>query len=317
MKSKKILNAPQNPLQVPRFAGIATFSRLPHSQNLSQVNSVVVGIPLDSATTFRPGSRFAPRSIREASVLNRNYEPILNTNIYEKLKIIDYGDLACNPLNLKKSFELIEAQYIKFFKSKITPFGLGGDHSILYPIIKAAFKTYGEIGLIQFDAHSDTADQAWGEKYHHGTMIRRLIEQKFLKGKNIIQIGVRGALTSKSQIEWDKKNQITQFTPEEIEKEGVEVILKKINPKIPYYLSFDIDSIDPAFAPATGTPVVGGFSSREALNILRSLKNINFIGFDCVEVLPAYDHAQITSLLAATIIFECMALKALNLETKK
>ncbi len=307
---------PKSPLLSPRYADISTFSRLPHTQDLRKVNLVIVGIPYDGGTTFRPGARFGPRGIRQASCMNRNVHPIHQLNIYEKLSPIDYGDIPCNPLSFLKTQKIIEKSYTDFLKQKIIPIGLGGDHSVLLPILRTFKKYYGRFGLIQFDAHTDTADQAWGEKYHHGTPVRRLIEEGVLKGSDIYQIGIRGPLTSKDQLAWDQKQGILHLTIEAYNQKGFKPFIKKINSNIPYYLSFDIDGVDPAFAPGTGTPVVGGLTSYQALECVRSLHQLRFIGFDVVEVAPIYDHAEITTLLASALVFEFMSLAAATSTTK-
>lgn len=307
---------PKNPLLSPRFGDIATFGRLPHTQDLKGVDLAVVGMPFDGAATYRTGARFGPRAIRNASVLNRNVHPNYGLHIYEHLSAIDYGDINTNPLNLQKAFTAIEQEYAKILKAGVIPVGIGGDHSVLLPILRAMKKKHKHFGLIHFDAHTDTADQAWGEKYHHGTPIRRAVEEKLLRGDDIFQIGLRGPLTSKDQMEWDRSQGIHQLTIDEFNGGGLTDFLNEIRAKdIPFYLTFDIDSVDPAFAPGTGTPVVGGLTSVQALSTLRKLSGIHFIGFDCMEVLPAYDVSEITALLASAIMFECMTLAAVSNET--
>ncbi len=309
-------HSPKDPLTSPRFADIATFSRLPHTQDLKSVDVAILGVPFDGGTTYRPGARFAPRAIRNASSLNRNYNPSQDINIYSELSVIDYGDVPINPLNIQKSFLSIEKQILKLGKAGVIPICLGGDHSILFPILKSLKKIHGKFGLIQFDAHSDTGHQAWGEKYHHGTPVRRLIEDGVLEGKNIFQLGIRGPLTSKAQTDWDTKQGIQQLSAEHMLNDiKLEEFIKKIKEagkRLPFYLTFDVDGIDPAFAPGTGTPVVGGPSSLRALQIIRKLSDIEFIGYDVVEVSPPYDHAEITSLLASALVFEFLSLAAKN-----
>ncbi|MBI3558124.1 MAG: agmatinase [Deltaproteobacteria bacterium] len=271
----------------------------------------VLGIPFDGGTTYRPGARFAPRAIRNASVMNRNVHPDHGVHIYEKLSVIDWGDINCNPLNLKKTFDAIEKDYGTLLKAGVLPIAMGGDHSVMYPILRAMKKKHKHFGLIQFDAHTDTADQAWGEKFHHGTPVRRLIDEKVLEGKNVFQVGIRGPLTSVDQMSWDESQGITHLGMDEFHATGMRTILAKLDTGIPYYLSFDIDGIDPAFAPGTGTPVVGGLSSYEALSCVRKLRGLKFIGFDLMEVAPMYDHAEITTMLASALIFEFMGLAAI------
>lgn len=305
-------HAPKNPLLSPRFGDIPTFARLPHTRDLKGVDVAVIGVPFDGGTTYRPGSRFGPRGIRIASCMNRNVHPTHEVNLYEKFSVVDYGDINCNPLNLKKTYAEIENEYATVLKAGVLPIAIGGDHSILLPILRSMKKKHKRFGLIQFDAHTDTADQAWGEQYHHGTPVRRLIEEKVLRGNDIFQIGIRGPLTSSDQMEWDKKQGIHHLTIEDFHERGMKPILEKMDRSIPYYLSFDIDGVDPAFAPGTGTPVVGGLTSYEAMSCVRKLRGLKFIGFDMVEVSPAYDHAEITTLLAAALVFEFMGLAAVT-----
>lgn len=305
-------HAPKNPLLSPRFGDIATFARLPHSRDLKGVDMAVLGIPFDGGTTYRPGARFGPRTIRNASVMNRNVHPVHGVHLYERMSVIDYGDLNCNPLNLKKTYATIEKEYAALLKAKVVPVAMGGDHSIMFPILRSMKKKHKRFGLIQFDAHTDTADQAWGEPYHHGTPVRRLIEDGVLRGEDIFQIGIRGPLTSQDQMSWDEEQGITHLTIEDYHQHGINGLRSKMDSDIPYYLSFDIDGIDPAFAPGTGTPVVGGLTSFEAIDCVRKLRGLKFIGFDLVEVAPAYDHAEITTLLAAALLFEFMSLAAIE-----
>lgn len=305
-------HAPKNPLLSPRFGDIATFARLPHTKDLKGVDIAVLGIPFDGGTTYRPGARFGPRAIRISSCMNRNVHPVHEVHLYEKFSVIDYGDINANPLNSKKAYETIEKEYAALLKANVIPVAMGGDHSVMYPILRAMKKKHKKFGLIQFDAHTDTADQAWGESFHHGTPVRRVIEEKILDGKNVYQIGIRGPLTSHDQMKWDYEQGITHLTIEEFHETGMSKILDKIDRSIPYYLSFDIDGIDPAFAPGTGTPVVGGLTSYEAMSCVRKLRDLKFIGFDLVEVAPAYDHAEITTLLASALMFEFMSLAALS-----
>ncbi len=309
-------HAPKNPLLSPRFGDIPTFARLPHSKDLAGVDLAIVGVPFDGATTYRPGARFGPRGVRVASCLNRNYNPEQKVYVYEKLSAVDFGDVNCNPLNIQKTFAAIEADYAQLVKAKVIPVAIGGDHSVLLPILRAMKKAHPKFGLIHFDAHTDTADQAWGERYHHGTPIRRAIEEGLMQGKDTFQIGIRGPLTSASQEDWDRSQGIHQLTADQIHAAGCDGALadfiKTADRSIPYYLSFDIDGVDPAFAPGTGTPVVGGLTSAQALAMVRALKQFRFIGFDLVEVAPDYDVGQLTCLLASALVFEFMSLAALN-----
>jgi len=310
-------HSPKNPLLSPRFGDIATFARLPHMTDLKGVDIAVLGIPFDGGTTYRPGARFGPRAIRHASVMNRNVHPVHEVHLYETFSVVDYGDINCNPLNLKKAHLAVEQTYETLMNAQVLPVAMGGDHSVMYPILRTLKKKHKRFGLIQFDAHTDTADQAWGESFHHGTPVRRLIEEGVLRGDDIYQIGIRGPLTSHDQMKWDYEQGISHLTIEDYHEKGMKQFVAKMDRSIPYYLSFDIDGVDPAFAPGTGTPVVGGLTSYEAMDCVRKLKGLQFIGFDLVEVAPAYDHAEITSLLASALIFEFMSLAAVYKKPKK
>jgi agmatinase len=315
MKPKNKLT-PLSALEYPRFSGITTFSRLPYLDEIKdeKVDFAILGVPFDGGTTYRSGARFGPRAIREASVMNRSYNPSLNTSLYENFFGVDAGDVQINPLNIQKTFQNIEKHYGQLAKKNRKIVVLGGDHSIAYPILRTLKKIHGPITLIHFDAHTDTADQAWGEKFHHGTPMRRLIEEKVLKGSQIFQIGIRGPLGSKNQETFDREHGIQTLPCDAIDnlkqKDLFFKKLKKTAGNGPCYITFDIDAIDPAFAPGTGTPVVGGLNSREALALVRELNGLNIVGADLVEVAPAYDHAEITSLLASALIFEFLCLMA-------
>ncbi len=308
--------SPLNPLEVPRFGGITTFSRLPYMPEIKRkmADIGILGIPFDGGTTYRPGARMAPRSIRQSSVLNRNFNPELGVDVYQALRAADLGDISVNPLSLQKTFKKIQSTYQAVLGAHIQPIALGGDHSILLPILREIKKKHKRFILIQFDAHTDTADQAWGEKYHHGTPVRRLIEEKILKGPDIFQIGIRGPLSHPSQDEYIHKNKINVLGIRDFYNTNTnEMFFNRIKThasKLPVYVSFDVDGVDPAYAPGTGTPVVGGMTSFEALESVRKLAGLNIVGADVVEVSPAYDHAEITSLLASALVFEFMSLMA-------
>ncbi|MFZ9595848.1 MAG: agmatinase [Bdellovibrionia bacterium] len=309
---------PANPLQMPRFGGICTFSRLPYVPNIAgeKIDVAILGIPFDGGTTFRPGARFGPRALREASVLCRNFNPDLNIDVYEKLQVIDAGDVAVNPLNLATTSTRIQKKISELHQAGARVISLGGDHSILLACLRAVHQRFGEFTLIHFDAHTDTADQAWGEKYHHGTPIRRAIEEGLIQGPRIFQIGIRGPLSASDQNEYLREQKIQvldmeSFHQPEKRDRFFSKILKTAGQK-PCYLTFDIDGIDPAYAPGTGTPVVGGLTSLEALQCVRKLRGIHLVGADLVEVSPPYDQSELTSLLGSALVFEFLSLMALK-----
>lgn len=310
---------PVNPLEMPRFGDIATFNRLPYFPNFSKsdnVNVAIIGVPFDGATTFRPGARFGPRAVREASVLCRNYNPTLKVGIYDELNIVDAGDVSVNPINILDTFKKIENRVSLVHQFGVRSICVGGDHSILLPILRSMKSLYQNLTLIHFDAHTDTGDMAWGEKYHHGTPIRRAIEERLIAGPNIFQIGIRGPLTAKQQDDYLSEKKINILTMDHFHHEKKRKAFFRrvfeVGKRGPCYLTFDIDGVDPAFAPGTGTPVVGGLTSHEALTSVRELAGLHFVGADLVEVSPPYDHSEITSLLGAALLFEFMSLMALN-----
>lgn len=309
---------PLNPLTHPRFGDVATFNRLPYVPEIKDksVDVAILGVPFDGGTTYRPGARFAPRAVRDASVLNRNYHPEHGVHVYETLNVVDAGDVTCIPMNLTRTLNNIEIRVREIHRAGARTICVGGDHSIVLAELRGLAKKYGPITFIQFDAHTDTADSAWGEKYHHGTPVRRAIEEGLLQGNRIFQIGIRGPLTTADQDDYVRAQRINVLGMQHYEdtrtREAFFAKLRKVAGTGPCFLSFDVDGVDPAFAPGTGTPVVGGLSSREALACLRRLSGLHFVGADIVEISPAYDHADITSLLGAAIVFEVLGLMALR-----
>ncbi len=275
---------------------------------------VLLGIPFDGGTTYRPGARFGPRAVREASALNRNFNPNLGVHVYERLSVVDGGDVSVNPIQMQTTFKNIEDHITQVHNAGARCVAIGGDHSVLLPDLRAVHKKYGEVTLIQFDAHTDTADSAWGEKYHHGTPIRRAIEEGILVGSKIFQIGIRGPLTSPTQEDYIIEQGINVLNIDQFYdlQKRAEFIAKihQVAGNGPCYLTFDVDGVDPAYAPGTGTPVVGGMTSFEAIQTVRSLQGLYFVGADLVEIAPAYDHADITSLLGAALVFEFLSLMA-------
>ena len=293
---------------LPRFSGIKTFFRCPQWQDTEKGNVIILGIPFDGGSTFRNGSRMAPSRIREISSLGRGFHLKTSKDIFEKLSVFDGGDAPTNPLSIQKTYQLLEDFFLQIWKQKKRILSVGGDHSITLPILRSAFKEHGPINLIHFDAHYDTFPPAYeGEEFHHGTFLRHAVEEKLLK--NIWQFGIRGPLTNKHDVDFIKKHNIPSFTVEDIKNQGLK-ILSQMSSKIKTatYISFDVDCLDPAFAPGTGTPMVGGLSTYEALQLLQNLPIDNLIGADVVEVNPAFDHGDITSLVAVSVLFECLHL---------
>jgi len=303
---------PKNALVSPRFAGIPTFMRLPLVRDPHQLDVALVGVPFDGGTSYRSGTRFGPREIRVQSVLIRNYNPVLRINPFEKLRVADYGDIDVNPLSIEDTFQRIEQGIQPIVDAGARPFSVGGDHSISLPILRALARKhgYGRLGMIHFDSHCDTYDEYFGMKLSHGTPFRRAIEENLLDPHKIIQIGLRGQLYDEKDFDFNIRHEITMVPIEDVFEHGVSFVSQKIRELNGdrFYLSFDIDVLDPAYAPGTGTPQIGGLTSLQALQLIRNLKGIDFVGCDLVEVSPPYDSASITSLLAANLLFEILCI---------
>ncbi|BFH74025.1 agmatinase [Sulfurisphaera javensis] len=297
-------------LKSPRFTQISTFARLPICNEKEEVKAVFLGIPFDDATTYRPGARFGPMGIRQGSRLLRPYNQFLDVYPFETLNTCDKGDVNIIPGYIEDTMRIIESSLQEIVSKGIVPFIAGGDHSITLPILRAMYKKYGKVNLIHFDSHFDFWDSYWGKKYTHGTWLRRAREEGLLK--DIVQAGIRGSIYSKDDLVDKDKLQIRSFTIRDL-KYNPEQVMKEINSLSgPTYISIDIDVVDPAFAPGTGTPEVGGLTSFEIIEIVRSLK-LRIVGFDVVEVSPSYDVSEITSMLGANIIYEGMSVLSKSL----
>ena len=302
----------------PPFSGITTFSRLPHSASINdqEFDLAVLGIPFDGMVTNRPGARFGPNAIRQASIRGRNYSQQMEVGVYERLRSVDVGDVQVNPFDYAETFRQIESRVSELQQKGAAVVSLGGDHSVLLPILRATNRKYPGLILIQFDAHTDTSDEGWGQRFHHGTPVRRAIEEGLVQGNRIFQIGIRGSIGSASYHDFATEAGIHILNMQAFHDSNLRAAflnsLHEVAGSDPCYLTFDVDGIDPAFAPGTGTPVVGGLTSFEALNMMRAFRGLKFIGGDVVEVAPAYDSSDITSLLAATLVFEIAALIAIG-----
>ncbi|MFD2611032.1 agmatinase [Paenibacillus gansuensis] len=309
---------PLTPDVKPEFCTTGSFMRLPAAREGARI--AIIGMPFDTAASFRVGARFAPQAIRQGSMLLFPYHPIHQVYPFEDAKAIDVGDVSVIPHNIHRSYELMEASVAELIAEGIIPIGLGGDHSITLSTLRALAKKYGPVALIQFDSHTDTWDTYYEEKYWHGSTFIRAYEEGLVIPDQVFQVGIRGTLNHPGDVDASYELGYNLITTQEIRRRGLEEVILQIKEKIgdtPCFLSFDIDFVDPAFAPGTGTPEVGGFTSSETLDLVRSLSGLNYVGFDVVEVLPGYDPSQVTSLLAATLVHEFAAHIALNLKTTK
>ena len=302
-------------MQAPRFTGIGTFMRLPNVTAMAGVDVAVIGIPFDTGVTYRIGGRFGPAAIREASRLLRPYNVEQEIEIFDHVSAVDAGDLLVIPGNVQASYRVIEEGLRSMLDAGVVPVALGGDHSITLGELRAIFKRHGPVGLIDFDSHTDTWDNYWGERYTHGTWCRRAIEEGLIDTARSVQLGIRGSLYGPEDLDGARALGLRLIPTETLLKRGVDDVLPEVVERAgrgPVFLSFDIDFVDPGFAPGTGTPEVGGPSSRDALALVRGLRGLDLVGFDLVEVQPQYDHGEVTSLLAGTLLHEFLTLIALN-----
>jgi agmatinase len=305
---------PVNSFETPRFSGVRTFMRLPNTQDLENADVAIVGAPFDTGASFRAGARFGPEGIRSVSHLLRPYNPSQDVSIFEHLSVIDYGDVPVVPGYIEESYERIAVGLEEVHRAGVAPIVLGGDHSVALPELRAAAAVHGPLALVQFDSHADTWDSYFGQKYNHGTVFRRAVEEGLLRPESSIQIGMRGSLYDQGDLEASRELGFDLLTTDAVRKLSIDDTIARIRERIgeaKVYVSFDVDFVDPAFAPGTGTPEIGGFTSLEALGFVRGLSGIDIVGCDIVEVYPQYDGpAQITALLAATVAFEFLSLLA-------
>jgi agmatinase len=306
---------PPDAFETPRFSGPRTFMRLPHVEDLHEVDVAVVGIPSDGAQVFRSGSRFGPEAIRSASVMLRNYNPMLDVDVSGRLSLVDYGDVPTVPGSTADSLERSAAALAEVAAAGVVTLGLGGDHTVLLAELRALALVHGPLALVQLDAHHDVWDEYFGQKLFHGSVVRRAAEEGVLDPARSVQAGMRGSLTAKADAALPAELGFDAFSYEELAELGPEAFAERVRARVgdaPCFLTFDVDFVDPAFAPGTGTPEVGGPSSREALAYLRALTGLDFRGFDCVEVSPPYDPSGVTAFLAANACFEMLSLRALR-----
>ena len=307
--------SPPDAGMAPRYTGIRTFARAPHVTSAEEADVAIVGVPFDTATSMRPGARFGPAGIRDASLLLRPYNPAQDVDVFSAVSIADLGDLETTPGNAERTAAQIAAQLEPVLRAGAVPLTLGGDHSIVLGELRAHAAVHGPVGVVLLDAHADTWEQYYGERYFHGTPFKRALEEGLIDPHRSLLAGMRGSLYAASDLDEPRGWGFEIVTCDELRTWSPGQYAERVRARIgdgPAFLSFDIDCIDPAFAPATGTPEVCGLLPHEAIAFVRALRGVEFTGYDLVEVAPAYDtNAQTTALLAANIAYEFITLTAL------
>ena len=303
------------------FCGIPTFMRQPASRELEGIDVVIVGVPFDSGTSYRSGTRFGPRKIREASLILWGFNAALGVAPADALKLVDYGDVEVIPVDIAATMQAVTTEVSAILQQGVTVVSLGGDHSISLPLLRAHAATFGPLAVIHFDSHPDTWRSEFGEHpYSHGTPFRRALEEELIDTDAYLQIGIRGPVSAPSDLDDARQLGAQILTIDKAYEMGLPTVVKTIHDSVgdrPAYVSLDIDSVDPAYAPGTGTPEVGGFTSYQMLQLVRGLKGLNLVGFDLVEVSPPYDCGDITAILAANLAFEFLSLLALTKQRER
>jgi agmatinase len=302
---------PVDATAVPRFAGPATFARLPTLDEVGRADIVVAGVPFDAGVTYRPGARFGPAHIRQSSRLLRPWNPALRVAPFGVRQVADAGDIACTPFDIQGAVAQIEAGARQLTGDGQRLVALGGDHTVALPLLRAVHAVHGPVAVLHFDAHLDTWDTYYGEPYTHGTPFRRASEEGLIDQRHSLHVGIRGPLFAPGDLDDTERLGFATVHCAEIETGGLAAAIDRMRDRLgdaPVYLSIDIDVLDPAFAPGTGTPEAGGMTSRELLTMLRTLDRL--VGADVVEVSPAYDHAEITGIAAAHVAYEIISVMA-------
>jgi agmatinase len=287
--------------------------RLPHVEDPQGLDVAIVGVPYDGGTSYRPGARLGPREIRAQSSLIRPYNYFQKVAPFDVLNVADVGDVDAPPVSIERCYEAVESRIGSLADAGARPIVIGGDHSISLPILRALAKRHGPLALVQFDAHVDTWDEYFGGKYFHGTPFRRAIEENLIEGRRFAQVGIRGPMYGEDDFDFHRQHGITVIDIDQVKTGGIAATVERVRAIVsgPVYMTFDIDSVDPAFAPGTGTPEVGGLTSHEAQQLVRGLAGLTLVGGDIVEVAPVFDGpGQITALLAANIMFELLCAMA-------
>lgn len=300
---------PQGGNEMPRFGGRATMMRLPYSQTPEELDAAFIGIPLDIGTSQRSGTRYGPRGIRSESVMIRPYNMATGAAPFDSLQVGDLGDVPINTYSLLKSVDIIEQYYTQLNDCALIPLTLGGDHTITLPILRALAKKHGPVGLIHVDAHTDTNDDMFGEKIAHGTTFRRAVEEGLLDCHRVVQIGQRAQGYTSDDFQWGVDQGFRLIPVEQCWHRSLTPLMEDVRAYLgegPVYLSYDIDSLDPAWAPGTGTPEVGGLSAIQGLEIVRGCQGLGLIGCDVVEVSPPYDISGVTAQMGANLLYEML-----------
>ena len=315
MNDKKEPIQPVSGKLVPRYAGPSTFARIPELRDVDSCDVAIIGVPFDAGTSYRPGARFGPQAVRQASrQLRTNYHPNYDVEPFKVQQVADAGDITCNPFNIDEAIKQIEDGATDLLNKVGSIVTIGGDHTIALPLLRAVNKKCGQpVALVHFDAHLDTWDTYFGAPYTHGTPFRRAREEGLFLDDASMHVGIRGPLYSRDDLKEDENLGFKIIHCDDFQTQSIDEIVKRIRDRVgdnPLYLSIDIDVLDPAHAPGTGTPEIAGMTSREMLNVLRGLSGMNLVSADVVEVAPAYDHAELTSTAAATIVYELINILA-------
>ena len=306
---------PVDATRVPRFAGPATFARLPRLDEVQRADVAVLGVPFDSGVSYRPGARFGPSHVRASSKLLRGYNPVLDVEPFAVQQVADAGDLACNPFDIEEAIQQIDLGARATLGASSKLMTIGGDHTIALPLLRVMHEMHGPIAVVHFDAHLDTWDTYFGAPVTHGTPFRRASEEGLIDKTGSMHVGIRGPLYGPQDLADDEVLGFQVVGSHDMDDLGWRGVVERIRARVgsrPTYVSLDIDVLDPAFAPGTGTPESGGLLSRELLAMLRGLVGLNVVGADIVEVAPAYDHAEITGIAAAHVCYELLSVLAVN-----
>jgi len=302
---------------MPRFAGLTTFARLPRAEDVSHVDVGVLGVPFDAGVTYRPGARFGPSAVREASRLLQGYNQFQDVSPFRVQQVADLGDVNANPFNIEDALKSIEGRANDLANDGTKLVAIGGDHTIALPLLRAVAKKHGPVALLHFDAHLDTWDTYFGQSYTHGTPFRRAHEEGLLSQEHLSHVGIRANMHQQSDLANDASLGFGIISTMDVADRGVAEIVGGLKERIgdvPVYVSIDIDVLDPAHAPGTGTPEAGGLTSREMIQMLRGISDLNIVGADVVEVSPSYDWAQLTGLAASTLIYELISIYGTKVE---